>query len=77
MAKIKLIYHHESSQRDTWWHLIQDENGGLHVEHENDNDPTQGTSRWTLNEALEQGLASPALQKLVDRMFEDRNADRT
>lgn len=77
MAKIQLIYHHESSRRDSWWHLIQEDNGGLFVEHHDDNDPKRVTFRWTLNEALEQGLASPELQKLVDRMFEEHNAKGT
>ena len=37
--KSKVIASHTSSQRDSWWYLIQKDDGTLHVGHESD---TQG-----------------------------------
>lgn len=74
MPKSKVITSHTSGKRDSWWYLVQDPNRALFVEHENDDEPEQGRTRWTLNEALEKGIASPDLQRLVDRMFKDDDA---
>lgn len=74
MSKRTVITSHTSSRRDSWWFLIQDDDGALYVEHENDDAPEQGKTRWTINEFMQRGDAKRELQQLIDRMFENRNA---
>jgi hypothetical protein len=66
-----LIASHTSSQRDSWWYLVQEDDGALYVEHHNDDNLEQGTTRKSINEALQTGFAGQELNKLVDRLFDN------
>ena len=79
MGQSRVLHSHTSSQRDSWWYLVQDDDGALFIEYENDDAPNE---KWKLpiNDFLKkEGTATgagAALRKLVDRMFEDNNAKR-
>ena len=71
MRKTAVITHHTSTQRDSWWYLIQDDDGTLYVEHVDDLNPNHELTRWTINEFIcTADRPGRALQKLIDRMFE-------
>jgi hypothetical protein len=70
--KSKVIASHTSIQRDSWWYLIQKDDGTLHVRHESD---TQGKltidREVTINDFMgERSGAQAELQDLIDRLFD-------
>jgi len=68
--KSKVIASHTSSQRDSWWYLIQKDDGTLHVGHETDTQGEQIEREVPLNEFMREGAGAQAeLQDLIDRMF--------
>jgi hypothetical protein len=68
--KSKVIASHTSSQRDSWWYLIQKDDGTLHVGHESDTQGEQIEREVPLNEFMREGAGAQAeLQDLIDRMF--------
>jgi hypothetical protein len=69
--KSKVIASHTSSQRDSWWYLIQKDDGTLHVGHESDSRGTLSIDREvTINDFMsERSGAQAELQDLIDRMF--------
>lgn len=73
MAKTAVLGSHTSSNRDSWWYLVQDDNGTLHVEYENDDDPSDNY-RVGINEFLSStgggAGARKELLNLITRMFE-------
>ena len=70
--KTKVIASHTSSQRDSWWYLIQKDDGTLHVGHESDSRGEERIEREVpLNDFVREGAGAQAeLQNLVDRMFD-------
>jgi hypothetical protein len=75
-VKSTLLGTRTSSLRDCAWYLEQDDDGALYVSYENDDD-----HRDDWRKPLAEVLANdPSLAKLVqeriDRMFEDRRAQR-
>lgn len=78
MARSMIFYTHESSKRDGYWYLEQDDDGSLHVRYEDDM-PPKSEWRKPINEFLSGGgMASHrALVELIDRMFEGSNAQRS
>lgn len=77
MAQRTVLGNHTSSNRDSWWYLEQDDDGGLFVRYENDDHSDDW--RKPLAQVLA-NLTSSAAQRVqarVDRMFEDRDALRT
>jgi hypothetical protein len=68
--KSKVIASHTSSQRDSWWYLIQKDDGTLHVGHESDTQGERIERELPLNEFMREGAGAQAeLQDLIDRMF--------
>jgi hypothetical protein len=68
--KSKVIASHTSSQRDSWWYLIQKDDGTLHVGHESDTQGERIEREVPLNEFMREGAGAQAeLQDLIDRMF--------
>jgi hypothetical protein len=68
--KSKVIASHTSSQRDSWWYLIQKDDGTLHVGHESDTQGERIEREVLLNEFMREGAGAQAeLQDLIDRMF--------
>jgi hypothetical protein len=61
-----------SGKRDSWWFLIQKDDGTLHVKHTSDgrNSNLHIDREVPLNDFLRSG-GLPELQALIDRMFED------
>jgi hypothetical protein len=79
MAKTAVLGSHTSSNRDSWWYLVQDDDGTLHVEYENDDDPSDN-HRVPINDFLKSQGGSGARKELMDRigrMFEDRDTKAT
>jgi hypothetical protein len=80
MARSTLFYTHESSRRDAAWFLEQDDDGSLHAKYEDELLATQEDWRMPINDFLSKGgMAShrALLVLLLDRLFEDRNAQRS
>ena len=68
--KSKVIASHTSSQRDSWWYLIQKDDGTLHVGHESDSQGERIEREVPLNDFMREGAGAQAeLQDLIDRMF--------
>jgi hypothetical protein len=68
--KSKVIASYTSSQRDSWWYLIQKDDGTLHVGHESDTQGERIEREVPLNEFMREGAGAQAeLQDLTDRMF--------
>jgi hypothetical protein len=68
--KLKIIASHTASRRDTWWYLIQRDDGTLHVGHESDSQGERIEREVPLNDFMREGAAAQAeLQNLIDRMF--------
>jgi hypothetical protein len=68
--KSKVIASHTSSQRDSWWYLIQKDDGTLHVGHESDSQGERIEREVPLNDLMREGAGAQAeLQNLIDRMF--------
>jgi hypothetical protein len=44
MGQSRVLHSHMSSQRDSWWYLVQDDNGALFIDYENDVSPHLSTS---------------------------------
>jgi hypothetical protein len=78
MSKSAVLGSHTSSRRDSWWYLEQDESGQLFVRYENDDDHSDDW-RKPISEVLANGpdSARALLQERINRMFEDREANRT
>jgi hypothetical protein len=77
MGQSRVLPSHMSSQRDSWWYLVQDDNGALFIDYENDVSPEDGRTRIPINEFIAKdrnGAVGKAIQLLIDRMFEDRDA---
>ncbi|MDE5453674.1 hypothetical protein GWE18_12530 [Bradyrhizobium sp. CSA112] len=77
MGQSRVLHSHMSSQRDSWWYLVQDDNGALFIDYENDVSPEDGRTRTPINEFIAKdrnGAVRKAIQLLIDRMFEDRDA---
>jgi hypothetical protein len=77
MGQSRVLHSHVSSQRDSWWYLVQDDNGALFIDYENDVSPEDGRTRTPINEFIAKdrnGAVGKAIQLLIDRMFEDRDA---
>jgi hypothetical protein len=77
MGQSRVLHSHMSSQRDSWWYLVQDDNGALFIDYENDVSPEDGRTRTPINEFIAKdrnGAVGKAIQLLIDRMFEDRDA---
>jgi hypothetical protein len=77
MGQSRVLHSHMSSQRDSWWYLVQDDNGALFIDYENDVSPEDGRTRTPINEFIAKdrnGAVGKATQLLIDRMFEDRDA---
>ena len=58
-------------------YLVQDDNGALFIDCENDVSPEDGRTRTPINEFIAKdrnGAVGKAIQLLIDRMFEDRDA---
>jgi hypothetical protein len=70
--KSKVIASHTSSQCDSWWYLIQKDDGTLHVRHESDTQGKRTIDREvTLNDFMSERSGTQAeLQNLIDRMFD-------
>jgi hypothetical protein len=69
--KTKVIASHASSQRHSWWYLIQKDDGTLHVGHESDSKGERIEREVPLNDFVREGVGAQAeLQNLVDRMFD-------
>jgi hypothetical protein len=70
--KTKVIASHTSSQRDSWWCLIQKDDGTLHVGHESEHKGERTTEREIpLNDFMREGAGAQAeVQNLIDRMFD-------
>jgi hypothetical protein len=76
MGQSRVLHSHMSSQRDSWWYLVQDDNGALFIDYENDVSPEDGRTRTPINEFIAKdrnGAVGKAIQLLIDR-FEDRDA---
>ena len=68
--KSKVIASHTSSQRDSWWYLIQKGDGTLHVGHESDSQGERIEREVPLNDFMREGAGAQAEhQNLIDRMF--------
>ena len=68
--KTRVIASHTSSQRDSWWYLIQKDDGTLHVGHESDSKGERIEREVPLNDFMREGAGGLAeLQNLIDRMF--------
>jgi hypothetical protein len=68
--KSKVIASRTSSQRDSWWYLIQKNDGTLYVGHESDTQGERIEREVPLNEFMREGVGARAeLQDLIDRMF--------
>lgn len=77
MGQSRVLHSHMSSLRDSWWYLVQDDNGALFIDYENDVSPEDGRTRTPINEFIAKdrnGAVGKAIQLLIDRMFEDRDA---
>jgi len=77
MGQSRVLHSHMSSQRDSWWYLVQDDNRALFIDYENDVSPEDGRTRTPINEFIAKdrnGAVGKAIQLLIDRMFEDRDA---
>jgi hypothetical protein len=77
MGQSRVLHSHMSSQRDSWWYLVQYDNGALFIDYENDVSPEDGRTRTPINEFIAKdrnGAVGKAIQLLIDRMFEDRDA---
>ena len=77
MGQSRVLHSHMSSQRDSWWYLVQDDNGALFIDYENDVSPEDGRTRTPINEFIAKyinGAVGNAIQLLIDRMFVDRDA---
>lgn len=74
MGKVSVLGNHTSSHRDAWWYLEQDDDGGLFVSYENDDDHSSDW-RKPLHEVLADtaSTAGRLVQERIDRMFEDRS----
>jgi hypothetical protein len=72
-ARSKMFAHHADEVRESWWRLIQAEDGALYVDQEatyRDGEHKQRTVQ--INDFLrENGPPPRVLQTLIDRMFED------
>jgi hypothetical protein len=71
--KIVLFASHSGEVRTSWWHLVQKDDGTLHVEQVAEyRDGDHKRRVVPINEFMQEGGPPPrALQKLIDRMFED------
>jgi len=52
MGQSRVLHSHMSSQRDSWWYLVQDDNGALFIDYENDVSPEDGRTRTPINEFI-------------------------
>ena len=50
--KSKVIASHTSSQRDSWWYLIQKDDGTLHVGHESDSQESGSSAKCLIALAM-------------------------
>jgi hypothetical protein len=76
MINTTVLGSHTSSQRDSWWYLIQRADGSLWVKYENDDDHSDDWEK-PLHEVLTSNVgvsAKELVQSRIDRMFEDRKA---
>jgi hypothetical protein len=68
--KSKVIASHTSSRRDSWWYLIQRDDGTLHVGHDSASPGERVEREVPLNDFMREGAGVQAeLQNLIDRMF--------
>ena len=68
--KSKVIASHISGRGDTWWYLIQRDDGTLHVGHQSDSQGERIEREVPLNDFMREGAGAQAeLQNLIDRMF--------
>jgi hypothetical protein len=58
--KSRVIASHTSSQRDSWWCLIQKDDGTLHVGHETDSQGERIEREVPLNDFMREGAGAPA-----------------
>ena len=69
MGQSRVLHSHMSSQRDSWWYLVQDDNGALFIDYENDVSPEDGRTRTPINEFIAKdrnGAVGKAIQLLID-----------
>ena len=71
--KTVLFKSHTGEVRTSRWHLVQNDDGTLHVEQEAEyRDGDRKRRVVPINEFMQEGGPPPrALQKLIDRMFDD------
>jgi hypothetical protein len=75
--KSKVIASHTSSQRDSWWYLIQKDDSTLHVGHVSDSQGERTEREVPLNDFMREGAGAQAeLQNLIDRMFNGAKGER-
>jgi hypothetical protein len=68
--KSNVIASHTSSQRDSWWYLIQKDDGTLHVGHESDSQGKRIEREVPFKRLhARRRCAQAELQNLIDRMF--------
>jgi hypothetical protein len=68
--KSKVIASDTSRQRDSWWYLVQKDDGTLHVGYESDCQGERIEREVPLNDFIREGAGAQAgLQNLIDRMF--------
>ena len=69
--KTKVIASHTSSQRNSWWYLIQKDDGTLHIGYESGSQGESIEREVPLNDFMREGAGAQAeLQNLIDRMFD-------
>ena len=69
MSKRVILGSHTSSQRDSWWYLEQDSDGGLFVRYENDDDHSDDW-RKPLHEVLAgSGSAKAQVEQWIGLMM--------
>jgi hypothetical protein len=67
----EIIASHTSSQRDSWWYLIQKDDGTLHVGYESDSQGERMEREVPQNDFMCERVGAQAeLQNLIDRMFD-------
>jgi hypothetical protein len=70
--KTRVVASHITSRRDTWWYVIQEDDGTLHVGQDSDWVGGEQVERTIpINGFLREGGGPQGeLQKLIDKMFE-------
>jgi hypothetical protein len=66
----KVITSHTTQSRDSWWYLVQEEDGTLWVKYKSDQQGEKVEATHSINDFLKKGGPGKAeLQKLIERMF--------